>query len=145
MNANIVNTTVNSTITLNGITRTLAEIEWAKKFVFESNFYEGKAKSVTYKKGSLIASGEGGNRHLFLSVPTNIDRLANLKRGYEERYGDTHIWVDTHCAQGQCFISSRKDTPTPFFKWAHKQDDYFLYLSHDELAFAILDVIDNLS
>lgn len=145
MNTNIVNTTVNSTITLNGITRALAEIEWAKKFVHESNYYNGTAKSVTYKKGSLISSGEGGNRHLFLSAPTNIDRLANLKRGYEERYGDIHIWVDTHCAKNECFISIYKNTPAPFFKWAHKQDNYFLYLTNDELAFAVLEVIDNLS
>lgn len=130
-------------IIMNNICRSFKEIEWAKKFVFESNAYEGTAKSVTYKGGSLISSGEGGNRHLFLSASTNIDRLANLKRGYEERYGDIHIWVDTHCANG-CFISTRENTPAPFFKWAHKQDDYFLYLTYDELAFAVLEVIDNL-
>lgn len=127
MGINIINT-----MTINGVTRSIEEIEWAKNFALKINppRKASLTQSVTYKKGSLSSTGTGGAHYMCLTT--------------EQK--SIEIELDTHCAEGLCFTFLHSDTPAPFVKWGHKKDKWShqLWFTWDEAAFAVLEVIDSL-
>ena len=67
-----------------------------ENFIFSSN--QDAPIIASYKGGSIISKGEGGNRHLFITPRslTMSERKAAYNRCWVEPNDSIHIWMDTH-------------------------------------------------
>ena len=77
-----------------------------ENFIFSSN--QTAPIIASYKGGSIISKGEGGNRHLFI-IPRSLtmsERKAAYNRCWVEPNDSIHIWMDTHLPNetGEFFI-----------------------------------------
>ena len=77
-----------------------------ENFIFSSN--QDAPIIASYKGGSIISKGEGGNRHLFI-IPRSMtmrERKAVYDRYWVEPNDSIHIWIDTHVPSetGEFFI-----------------------------------------
>ena len=67
-----------------------------ENFIFSSN--QTAPTIASYKGGSIISKGEGGNRHLFI-IPRSLtmgERKAVYDRYWVKPSDFIHIWMDTH-------------------------------------------------
>lgn len=85
-------------------------------FINNSNIFNGDIFTATYKNGTIVSAGEGGNRHIyFLSRPLNErDNFV-----YHTPSNAVHIWLDSHLYESkyQYFLSVHKNTPKVFLKY----------------------------
>lgn len=90
-------------------------------FINNSNIFNGEILVSSYKNGTIVSAGEGGNRHIyFLSRPLN--ERDNFK--YYAPSDAVHIWLDSHLYDGkyQYFLSVHKDTPKVFLNYGKEED-----------------------
>lgn len=87
---------------------------------FINNSSRTNIRIATFKNGTIVSAGEGGNRHIFfLKRPLN--------EGDDFRYqipsDAVHIWLDSHLygRKYQYFLSVRQDTPAVFLKYGKKE------------------------
>ena len=90
-------------------------------FINNSNIFNGDIFTATYKNGTIVSAGEGGNHHIyFLSRPLN--KKDNFK--YYDPSDAVHICLDSHLYDGKYhyFLSVHKDTPKVFLKYGREED-----------------------
>ena len=88
-------------------------------------------RTASFKKGTIVSAGEGGNRHIFfLNRPLN--------EGDDFRYqvpsDAVHIWLDSHLygRKYQYFLSVHDDTPAVFLKYGKEEfRDTMYYTTED--------------
>ena len=88
-------------------------------------------RTASFKKGTIVSAGEGGNRHIFfLNRPLN--------EGDDFRYqvpsDAVHIWLDSHLygRKYQYFLSVHDDTPAVFLKYGNEEfRDTMYYTTED--------------
>lgn len=90
-------------------------------FINNSNIFNKEVFTATYKKGTIISAGEGGNRHIyFLNRPVK----ENEEFSYQPPKDAVHIWLDSHLygQKYQYFLSIHKDTPEVFLKYGKEEN-----------------------
>lgn len=99
---------------------------------FINNSSHNNIRFATFKKGTIISAGEGGNRHiLFLNRPLN--------EGDDIRYqipsDAVHIWLDSHLygRKYQYFLSVRQDTPAVFLKYGKREFRDTMYYTTEDI------------
>lgn len=101
-------------------------------------------RTATFKKGTIVSAGEGGNRHIFfLNRP--------LDEGDDFRYqipsDAIHIWLDSHLygRKYQYFLSVRQDTPAAFLKYGRGEfRDTTMYYTTEDIENIFRDWADSL-
>ena len=90
-------------------------------FINNSNIFSGEILVSSYKNGTIVSAGEGGNRHIyFLSRPLN----KGDDFSYRAPSDAVHIWLDSHLYGGeyQYFLSVHKDTLEVFLKHGKEEN-----------------------
>lgn len=89
-------------------------------------------RTASFKKGTIVSAGEGGNRHIFfLNRPLN--------EGDDFRYqvpsDAVHIWLDSHLygRKYQYFLSVHDDTPAVFLKHGKKEFRDTMYYTTEDI------------
>lgn len=100
---------------------------------FINNSSHTHIRIATFKKGTIVSAGEGGNRHIFfLNRPLN--------EGDDFRYqipsDAVHIWLDSHLYGGkyQYFLSVRQDTPAVFLKYGKREFRDTMYYTAEDIG-----------
>lgn len=100
-------------------------------------------RTASFKKGTIVSAGEGGNRHIFfLNRP--------LSEGDDFRYqipsDAVHIWLDSHLygRKYQYFLSVHDDTPAVFLKHGKKEFRDTMYYTTEDIEAIFRDWIDSL-
>lgn len=100
-------------------------------------------RTASFKKGTIVSAGEGGNRHIFfLNRP--------LEEGDDFRYqvpsDAIHVWLDNHLygRKYQYFLSVHDDTPAVFLKHGKKEFRDTMYYTTEDIENIFRDWIDSL-
>ena len=90
-------------------------------FINNSNIFNGDIFTATYKNGTIVSAGEGGNRHIYF-----LSRSLNERDDFSYRAPSDaiHIWLDSHLygSKYQYFLSVHKDTPKVFLKHGKEEN-----------------------
>lgn len=102
-----------------------------------------RIRTATFKKGTIVSAGEGGNRHIFfLNRP--------LTEGDDFRCqipsDAIHIWLDSHLygRKYQYFLSVRQDTPAAFLKYGKEEFRDTMYYTTEDIENVFHDWVDSL-
>lgn len=90
-------------------------------FINNSSIFNEDIFTATYKNGTIVSAGEGGNRHIyFLSRPLN----EGDDFSYHAPSDAIHIWLDSHLYGNkyQYFLPVHKDTPEVFLKYGKEEN-----------------------
>lgn len=100
-------------------------------------------RTATFKKGTIVSAGEGGNRHIFfLNRPLNEGDDFH----YQIPSDAIHIWLDSHLygRKYQYFLSVHDDTPAVFLKHGKKEFRDTMYYTTEDIENIFHDWIDSL-
>ena len=110
---------------------------------FINNSSVRRIRTASFKKGTIVSAGEGGNRHIFF-----LDRP--LTEGDDFRYqipsDAIHIWLDSHLygRKYQYFLSVRQDTPAVFLKHGKEKFRHTMYYTTEDIENIFRDWINTL-
>ena len=90
-------------------------------FINNSNIFNKEVFTATYKGGTIISAGEGGNRHIYF-LSRSLDEGDDFI--YRAPSDAVHIWLDSHLYGGkyQYFLPMHKDTPEVFLKHGKEEN-----------------------
>lgn len=101
-------------------------------FINNSNIFNGDIFTATYKNGTIVSAGEGGNRHIYF-----LNRPLSDKDDFSYRTPSdaVHIWLDSHLYEDkyQYFLSVCKDTPEVFLKYGEKKYGDTMYYTIEDI------------
>lgn len=117
-----------------------------ENFIFSSN--QTAPIIASYKGGSIISKGEGGNRHLFI-IPRSLtmsERKAVYNCYWVEPSDSIHIWLDMHVPNetGKFFIgkiSLPSWVEDILHNNAKSESSWAFYFSKEEGIKVIADII----
>lgn len=110
---------------------------------FINNSSNTNIRFATFKKGTIVSAGEGGNRHIFF-----LNR--SLNEGDDFHYqipsDAIHIWLDSHLYGGkyQYFLFVRQDTPAAFLKYGRRDFRDTLFYTTEDIENIFRDWVDSL-
>ena len=97
---------------------------------FINNSNANNIRTATFKKGTIVSAGEGGNRHIYF-----LNRPLNEKDNFSYQIPSDaiHIWLDGHLygRKYQYFLSVQQDTPVVFLKYGKMEHDTMYYTTRD--------------